>query len=82
MSTRIQTNAPPLSWLEAHSAENGISCAELRLREQEAEEAMRPKPKPQAGVDWRELYAGHLSSALRKIAEGFGNPAIQTRRDD
>ena len=36
MSARIQTNAPPLAWLQRHSAESEMSCAELERREAEA----------------------------------------------
>ena len=40
MSARIQTNAPPLAWLQRHGAEGGVSCAELERREAEAGEKL------------------------------------------
>lgn len=35
MSGQVHNYCPPLDWLDRHSAEGGVSCAEIKLREQE-----------------------------------------------
>lgn len=35
MSWPVHNYCPPLDWLDRHSAEGGISCAEIKLRELE-----------------------------------------------